>query len=233
LHHVFGAYRDSVKTYASGGLWLSDSIDTMKGEAEDFVAQGFQSVKIRVGSENPEDDVKRVSAIRETIGDEIELLADANQALYPKQAIKLCKLLEPFNLGWLEEPVPAYDLDGHAQVTARTDTPIASGETEYTRYGMQAMLEKKACDILMPDLQRIGGLTEMRRVAAFAQANNTPISTHIFTEQSLCIAGSTPNCISVEHMPWFQPLFREDMVLRDGELQIPSRNGTGFSFKHH
>ena len=106
----------------------------------------------------------------------------------------------------------------------------ASGETEYTRFAMRDMLEQRACDILMPDLQRAGGLTEMRRIAALAHAYNTPISTHIFTEQSLCIAGSSANCMSVEHMPWVSQLFNETMELEDGELIIPQRPGTGFTF---
>jgi L-alanine-DL-glutamate epimerase-like enolase superfamily enzyme len=82
----------------------------------------------------------------------------------------------------------------------------------------------------MPDLQRIGGLSEMRRVAALAEAYNMPISTHIFTEHSLSIAGSAANCISVEHMPWYAPLFNEQMVIEDGMITIPSRPGCGFTF---
>ena len=92
------------------------------------------------------------------------------------------------------------------------------------------MIDAKACDILMPDLQRIGGLTEMRKVAAIAASVDMPISTHIFTEHSLSIAGSSPNCISVEHMPWYAPLFNETMELEAGELIIPERVGTGFTF---
>ena len=82
----------------------------------------------------------------------------------------------------------------------------------------------------MPDLQRIGGLSEMRKVAHLASAHHMDISTHIFTEQSLCIAGSASNCISVEHMPWFSSLFNEEIELKNGELLIPQRAGTGFTF---
>ena len=107
---------------------------------------------------------------------------------------------------------------------------VASGETEYTRYGMRDMLDAGAADILMPDLQRIGGLTEFRRVAALAAAYDVPISSHIFTEQSLCIAGSAPNCIYLEHMPWFQGLYRERMQLVDGRMAMPEGPGLGFTF---
>ncbi len=230
LHRLFGACRTRIKTYASGGLWLSHSVDELVEEAEQFVEQGFTSMKIRLGKPDWRDDVARVKAVRDTIGANIELLGDANQGLTVKQALKLGRALEAFELGWLEEPVGAQDLHGHAEVRARLDIPIASGETEYTRYGMRAMLEARACDVLMPDLQRMGGLTEFRKVAALAASFDMPISTHIFTEQSLSIAGSAPNCISVEHMPWFAPLFNESMELVDGELLIPERPGTGFTF---
>ena len=139
-------------------------------------------------------------------------------------------MLIQFDLGWFEEPVLYHDLTGCAEVRAALDTPIAAGETEYTRYGMRDMLDAGAVDVLMPDLQRIGGLSEMRRVAALAAACDVPISTHIFTEYSLCIAGAEANCISVEHMPWNAPLFQEVMDIDAGEIAIPQRPGHGFSF---
>ncbi|WP_420549659.1 mandelate racemase/muconate lactonizing enzyme family protein [Curvivirga sp.] len=231
LHHIFGACRDKIKTYASGGLWMSQSIDELQQEANEFLDQGFRAMKIRVGHQDITKDVERVRAVRDAVGDEIELMVDANQSFNPKHAIRLGRKLEEFNLVWFEEPVPAYDLDGHAEVRLALDTPIASGETDYTKYGMKDYIDKKACDVLMPDLQRIGGLTEMRKTAAMAEAANMPISTHIFTEQSLSIAGSAPNCISVEHMPWFCPLFNEEMVIKDGLVEIPNRPGTGFTFR--
>ena len=231
LHRLWGACRTRIRTYASGGLWLSQSIDELTTEAQQFIDQGFLAMKIRVGKAHWREDVERVKAVREAIGADIELLADANQALTPKQAIKLGRELEEFELGWLEEPVAAHNLTGHAEVRSRLDTPIASGETVYTRYGIKVMIEANACDILMPDLQRMGGLTEMRKAAALAASYDLPVSTHIFTEQSLCFAGSVPNCCSVEHMPWFAGLFNESMVLEDGELVIPERAGTGFSFR--
>lgn len=230
LHHIFGACRDSIPTYASSGLWLSYTLDELQVEASEFLSQGFTAMKIRLGSKKTANDIARVKAVREVVGKEVGLLVDLNQGLDPKSAIRLGRQLEEFNLIWIEEPVAAYDLEGHARITAALDTSIASGETEYTRFGMQAMIAKKACDILMPDLQRIGGFTEMRRVAALASANNLPISTHFFPEQSLCIAGSSSNCMSVEHIDWFSDLFVEDMVIEKGEILIPDRSGIGFTF---
>ncbi len=230
LHKLWGACRSDVPTYASSGLWLSDPIDSLTQQAADFVAQGFTAMKVRIGSDRAKDDVERVRAVREVIGAEIGLLADANQRFTPKEAIRRGRLLEEFELEWFEEPVPAYDLAGHARVRDALDVPIASGETEYTRYGMQSMIQAGAADVLMPDLQRIGGFSEFRKASATAASNNLPVSSHIFTEQSLCLAGSLHNCVSVEHMDWFSPLFQEPMVLADGRLQVPDRPGHGFTF---
>jgi L-alanine-DL-glutamate epimerase-like enolase superfamily enzyme len=230
LYEIFGACRDRVKTYASGGLWLSLPLGELAAEAASFVEQGFRAMKVRVGGPNADQDVERVRIVRDAIGPEIELMADANQGLTPSQAIDLGRRLEEFGLVWFEEPVPCYDLAGHAEVRAALDVPIASGESEYTRYGMGAMIDAGACDILMPDLQSIGGLSEYRRAAALAAAHNIPISTHIFTEHSLSIGGSSANCMSVEHMPWFTSLFHEEMEMVDGMLLMPDRPGLGFTF---
>nr|WP_320136629.1 mandelate racemase/muconate lactonizing enzyme family protein [uncultured Amphritea sp.] len=230
LYQLFGACRDKAKVYASSGLWLSATIDELIEEAHCFIDQGFRSMKLRLGKENPREDVARAKALREAVGDEIEILTDANQSLTVRQAISLGRQLEDLNIGWLEEPVPAHDLAGHARILQAINIPLASGETDYTRFGMKNILDSGAVDILMPDLQRIGGLSEFRKSAALASAYNTPISTHIFTEQSLSIAGSAVNCISVEHVDWFAPLYKEKVQIEDGFILMPQAPGLGFSF---
>lgn len=233
LHKMFGACRETVPAYASSGLWLSLTIDELVREAQAFVDSGFVAMKMRVGSPRIADDVERVRAVREAIGPDVGLLIDANQAFSAKHAIALARRLEGdagFDIEWFEEPVATHDRTGSAEVRAATEIPIATGETEYTRYGMLDLLNARACDVLMPDLQRIGGYTEFGKAAALAAAYDTPISTHFFTEHSLAIAGSSYNCISVEHIDWFAPLFNEELELRNGELVIPDRPGTGFTF---
>ena len=230
LHHVFGACRDTVPAYASGGLWHSLDRTELVEEAKGFVAQGFRAMKIRVGKPDIAEDVARVEAVRAGVGDAIALMADANQGLDVDHAIRLGRALAPFDLTWFEEPVPAYDLDGHARIAAALDTPLASGETVYTGRGIKAMIEARAADILMPDLQRIGGPSEFRRAAALAAAAGLPVSPHVFTEQSLSLAGALDNVCYVEHMPWFQPLYTERLELIEGELLIPDRPGLGFTF---
>lgn len=230
LHHLFGTCRSEVDTYASSGLWLSMDIDELVAESAAFVEQGFRAMKLRIGSERAEDDIARVRAVREAIGNDVGLLVDANQKFTPKDAIRLGRDLEEFGLIWFEEPVAAGDRSGHAEVRSALDIPIASGETVYTRFGIQALIDARAADVLMPDLQRIGGYTEFRRAAATAAAHHLPVSSHFFTEHSLAVAGSLPNCVSVEHVDWFADLFDEVVELCDGRLVVPDRPGTGFTF---
>ncbi len=231
LHRLWGSCRVTIPTYASSGLWLTQSIDELVEEAQSFVDRGFRAMKIRLGSPKPVDDVARVQAVREAIGPDIALHADANQKFDPKTAIRLGRLLEPFDLVWFEEPVVTHDRVGSADVRAALDVPIATGETEYTRYGIRDLVEARAADLLMPDLQRMGGYSEFRVAAAYAATHDIAISTHIFTEHSLALAGAVPGCVSVEHMDWFAPLFVEELELtQHGHLAIPDRPGAGFTF---
>jgi L-alanine-DL-glutamate epimerase-like enolase superfamily enzyme len=157
-------------------------------------------------------------------------MADANQGLTESGAIRLGRMLEEFDLTWFEEPLPAWDLEGVARVAAALDTPIASGETEYTRYGFRRMLELRSADILMPDLQRVGGVTEFMRVAHLAAAYDVPVSSHLFSEMSVQVLGAVSNALYLEYMPWFSPLYNEALEFRDGKALVPERPGWGFTF---
>ncbi len=230
LHRLIGACRTAVPTYASGGLWLGASIDELVAEAKAFVRAGFRALKMRLGKPRLEEDVERVGAVRAAIGPDIALMADANQGFTVEHAICLGRRLEQFALTWFEEPVAAYDLDGSARVAAALDTPIASGETEYARYGFRDMLRARAADVLMPDLGRVGGVSEFLKVANMADAVDLPVSSHIYTEQSLTLMAALGNGTYLEHMPWFSGLFREQLELREGMVPVPERPGFGFTF---
>jgi L-alanine-DL-glutamate epimerase-like enolase superfamily enzyme len=231
LHKLFGACRNTVDTYASSGLWLNAPLSDIAAEAAAFIEQGFTAVKLRIGSDHVTADVERVRVVRSAIGPDARLLVDANQRFTPKDAIRLGRKLDPFDITWLEEPVAVHDLRGCAEVRAALDIPIAAGETEYTSRGIKHVLDARAADVVMPDLQRIGGYTEFRRASTLAAADDLPVSSHFFTEYSLCVAAATPNCVSVEHVDWFAPLFNESVELAEGKLTVPDRPGTGFTFR--
>lgn len=231
LYKLFGACRDRVPVYASAGLWLSSDIAELRSEAAGFVRQGFKAMKMRLGSPRWQDDVARVEAVRDVIGPDFTLMADANQSLSAIAALRLARALEPCRLAWFEEPMPTWCHKETAALALALDTPIANGETEYTRYGVRTMVEAGAADILMPDLQRMGGYTEMRKAMAYLATLDIPVAPHIFTEHSLHLVASSPNAIYAEHMPWFEPLFQERMTLgSDGLVDLPQGPGVGFRF---
>ena len=230
VHRLLGSCREAVPAYHSGGLWLSRSQDDLVAEAKKFLDQGIRAMKMRLGKPRWQEDVARAEALRDAVGPDARLMADANQGFDAAHALRLGRALEAVGLDWFEEPVPAYDVAGHAALAAALDTPIATGETEYTRYGFRPLIEQKAADVLMPDLGRVGGITEFVRVAHMAQAWDLPVSPHVYPEPSLQLCGALQNCGMLEYMPWSAPLFAERIEFEDGQALVPDRPGLGFSF---
>jgi L-alanine-DL-glutamate epimerase-like enolase superfamily enzyme len=229
--HLIGACRTAVPTYASGGLWLGSSIDELQAQARSFVDRGFRAMKTRVGPTDPERMVARVAAVREAIGPDIALMVDANQQMSVKQAIRIGRMMEGLNLTWFEEPVICHDHEGEAEIRAALDTPIASGETVYTHRGVLALLQAGSTDVMMPDLQRMGGATEFLKAGHLCEAFHIPCSSHLFAEMSLPLVASLPGGSYLEYMPWFEPIYRERIELNaDGHAIVPDRPGWGFSF---
>ncbi len=227
---LWGGYAEKLPAYASQGLWADQGPDPLAREAASYKAAGWRAMKMRTGRPVIADDVRAVQAVREAIGDDVALMADCSRALTVPHAIRLGRELAPFNLTWLEEPLPAHDIEGIAQVAAALDTPIAIGENDYTRYGFRRVIQAKAADVLMMDLARVGGLSEMRKVAALARAHDLPVSNHIFTEHSLAACGTFSNLNYVEYIDWFEELFTEPARMQDGYLQVPQGSGLGFTF---
>ncbi len=232
LYQVFGGgARERIPVYASGGLWLSSGPEALATEAAGFVGAGYRALKLRIGSPTVAADVARVEAVRAAIGAEIQLMVDANQGLTVAHAIELGRELDRFELAWFEEPVPTWDHRGSAEVAAAIQTPIASGETEYLWLGLRHMVEHKSAAYLMPDLQRMGGFTEFRKVIAHLDAAGLPFTPHLFTEQSLHLMAAGASDLPAEHMPWFGALYREKLVLdADGMMAVPQAPGIGFTF---
>lgn len=229
--HLIGACRAAVPTYASGGLWLGSSIDELQKEAAGFVAQGYRAMKTRVGPGDPRAMVARVRAVREAVGPDIALMVDANQQMNRKQAIRIGRMLEEIGLTWFEEPLICHDHEGEARLSAELDTPIASGETVYTHRGILAMLEARSADVLMPDLQRMGGPSEFLKAGHLCEAYHIPCSSHLFPEQTLGLLAALPGGYYLEYMPWFEPIYRERIALdANGHAIVPDRPGFGFTF---
>lgn len=228
---LIGVCARAVPAYHSGGLWVSRTIDELQREAADFVAQGWRAMKMRLGKPTAKEDAARVRAVREAIGPDIALMVDSNQQLDVPRAIRLGRMLEEFNLAWFEEPIPYSDHAGEAEIAAALVTPIASGETEYTSRGMHDMLKLKSVDVLMPDLQRMGGPTEFLKASRIAEGYNVPVSSHLFPEMNLPLLAAIPNAYYLEYMPWCEPAYKERIALdKQGRAIVPVAPGWGFSF---
>jgi L-alanine-DL-glutamate epimerase-like enolase superfamily enzyme len=229
IHRLIGTARQSVPAYASGGLWLNQTIPQIVAQAQAFMAQGFTAMKLRLAGK-AELDLPRLAALRKAVGETVSIMVDANQAMVVKDAILLAHAMEEYEIAWFEEPLPAHDLDRLAEMRSAVSMPIAAGENEYTRYGFRRMIETQAADVLMPDLQRVGGVSEFIKVAALAAAYDLPVSSHLFPEQSVHLMASMPNATLLEHLDWFAPLYNERLDLRDGFVFAPDRPGWGFTF---
>jgi L-rhamnonate dehydratase len=180
-----GKTRDRVEVYASS-LFANRDLETLAAEARAYKDQGYRFMKMRFGYtavDGPagmKKNVERVKTVVDAIGDEIPLAGEAAQGWDVPYAIAMIRMLEAegLNLAWVEEPVISDDIDGLAQIRAAVRTPISSGEHEFTRYGFRDLIAKKAVDILQPDISRIGGITEARRVWAMASAYELPTIPH-------------------------------------------------------
>jgi L-alanine-DL-glutamate epimerase-like enolase superfamily enzyme len=227
LFRFLGGDRTHVPTYASEGLWVDYSIDALVAEAQAFLAQGHRAMKMRVGRGDWHRDVERARRLREAVGSDVRLLADVNQGWDESTAIRAGRELEALDFFWLEEPVPYEDLEGCARVSAALTMRIATGESDYGSAAMKRHLDMRAADVLMPDLQRMGGITEYRRAAELCRAAHQPVSSHLFMEASCHVLAAAPNALILEHMDWWQALFTEPLVLVDGAVVVPERPGLG------
>lgn len=230
---LLGACHTALPVYHSSELWVSHSIDALQNAAAAHLENGFRAMKMRLKCDpaDPAADVARVRAIRDVIGPDVPLMADANQKLGEAQAIRLGRMLEEFELTWFEEPVAAHDHAAEARIAAALDTPIASGESVFGSRGVIEMLRLRSVDVLMPDLLRMGGPTEFMKAATLAEAHGTPVSNHTYPEMSIGLLAAIPNVNFLEYMPWVSPIYREKIELdAQGRAVVPDRPGFGFSF---
>lgn len=231
VSRLVGLCRERVPVYRSNGLRLSASLDDLQQEARGYLDQGFRAMKMSLGMPNARDDVARVKAVRDVVGPDVALMADCNQQFSAAEAIRRGRSLDEYRLAWIEEPVSAQDHAGEAAVAAALDTPVASGENAYTRLDVMEMLRHRSADILMPDLQRMGGPTELLKVAHIADGFNVPITPHLFSEMTLPLSGAISNAVYAEYVVWFEALYGRGVELDgDGKAAVPEAPGWGASF---
>jgi L-alanine-DL-glutamate epimerase-like enolase superfamily enzyme len=230
LHRLLGTRRAVVPAYASDGCWLQEDPAKVAEEAAGFAAAGFGTVKLRFGRRDTARDLATLDAVRRAVGDSVQLYVDVNQGWGREQARHYGRKLADYNVGWLEEPLAAEDVAGLAALRAELATPITAGENAYGTDGIRALLESGAVATLMPDLQRIGGVTGWVTVGALAEAWRVPITSHLFPEISVHLLASSCTAGQLEWVTWATPLLEEPLTVRDGAVAVPERPGLGIAF---
>lgn len=230
-----GACRDHMPAYASGG-WAS--VDAIGAQVRGYVERGFQAVKMRVGvmDGTVATSVARVRAAREALGPTIGIAVDAHGTFSVPEAKQFCRGTEDLGLMWFEEPIAADDRRGTAEVRATTSTPIAAGESEFTRFDFRDLIEVRAVDVLQPDLAICGGLTEGLRIAALASAHQLALAPHIWGSALSFMAGlhlafASPAATILEFSlganPLLHELISETIICENGMIAAPDRPGLG------
>lgn len=230
LATMLGAGPRKVRVYNSCGLGLKDTA-ALADEAEELLDRGrFAGVKVRLGYPTLAEDVAAVHAVRERIGEAVPLMADYNQALSVAEAMRRGLALDGLGLEWIEEPIRHDDYRGCAELARALATPIQIGENFSGPFAMDAALDAGACDYVMPDLERIGGVTGWQRAAGIAAGRGIEMSSHLFPEVSAHLLAATPTAHWLEYMDWAETLLEQPLELRDGHAIVPDRPGAGLSW---
>ncbi|YCK82006.1 mandelate racemase/muconate lactonizing enzyme family protein [Arthrobacter sp. D3-18] len=227
LAKLLGSYRDSVQTYNTSGGFLNASLDEVKERATRSIDEGIGGIKIKVGLPDSKEDLRRVTGVREHIGWDVPLMVDANQQWDRATALRMGRQLEEFNLIWIEEPLDAYDFEGHAHLAQVLDTPIATGEMLASVAEHKGLIDANSCDIIQPDAPRVGGITQFLRLAALADERGLGLAPHFAMEIHLHLAAAYPREPWVEHFDWLDLLFEERLETKNGRMIVPDRPGLG------
>jgi mandelate racemase len=227
---LLGGTVGPVKSYNSNGLWLRQP-EAVADEALELRDEGgFAALKLRLGRERAADDIATLDAVRKAVGDGVDLMVDFNQGLNLAEALRRCHMIDNDDLAWIEEPIVYDNLDGYAQLASELKTPIQIGENFYGPREMHKALQKKACDLVMPDFMRIGGVTGWMRAAAIAGAAGIPVSTHLYPEVAAHVMRVTETAHWLEWQDWADPVLQVSYAIKDGQLHIPDVPGVGLEW---
>ncbi|TCL02089.1 L-talarate/galactarate dehydratase [Sodalis ligni] len=229
LAKLLGAHRDEVRCYNTSGGYLQASIDEMLDKSSQSLARGIGGVKMKVGHPDRKVDLQRVDAVRKHLGDNVPLMVDANQQWDRTTALRMGRVLEQYNLQWIEEPLDAYDVEGHRALSAQLDTPIGTGEMLTSVNEVADYIQKGAIDLVMHDAPRVGGITPFLKVAQMAENHGLMMAPHFVMEIHLHLAAAYAHETWVEHFEWLEPVFNERLEIRNGHMIVPTRPGLGFT----
>jgi mandelate racemase len=227
---LLGGSVGPVKAYNSNGLWLHEPAKLAAEAIELREEGGFAGLKLRLGRQRLGDDLAALEAVRKSVGADMELMVDFNQGLHLGEALRRCHAIDHAGLAWIEEPIVYDNLDGYRQLAAELETPVQIGENFYGPRDMHAALQHKACDFVMPDFMRIGGVTGWLRAAAIAGAAGMPMSTHLYPEVAAHVMRVTETAHWLEWQDWADPILQKPYAIKDSLLHIPEVPGLGLEW---
>jgi mandelate racemase len=230
LATLLGGRPGTIPAYNSSGLGLMDA-EAAADEAEKLLAGGFRSVKLRLGHPTLEEDLAVTRAVRRRLPDGIELPVDYNQALSVAEAIRRGRALEAEGIAWLEEPIRHDDYAGCAAVARALSVPVQIGENFNGPEAMVEALAARACDHVMPDVARIGGVTGWIQSAGVAAAHGIEMSSHLHPEISVHLLAAAPTRHWLEYVDWADPVLEEPLRIEGGSARIPDRPGLGLAWR--
>lgn len=232
LYKLVGGTRTQIPLYVGGG-WLGLSDSELCAEAVSCVEKGYKAYKFKVSSGDNERFAKRVAKVRKSVGDDIELMVDANQGFKLEDAIDMSKRLADSNISWFEEPLYAYDIDGYIALHKESGVRIASGESVYLCREQKPFVDSGAIDVIMPDLARTSGPTVFMRVADMAEEKGIPVSPHWFTEISAHLVSRCKYPCVIEYVEdMWDDIFVDGPKIRDGIMYLADSIGTGISLDY-
>jgi L-talarate/galactarate dehydratase len=229
LAKLLGAHRDAVQCYNTSGGFLSSPLPEVLRNVEALLERGIGGIKIKVGQPDPMVDFERVQAVHRLIDGRAHLMVDANQQWDRVTAQRFGRLVEPLNLMWIEEPLDAYDAEGHAALAALLDTPIATGEMLTSVAEHAELIRHRSVDFIQPDAPRVGGITQMLKIMALADQARLRMAPHFAMEIHLHLSAAYPHEPWVEHFEWLEPLFEERLRIEAGRMHVPARPGLGIT----
>ena len=229
LATLIGSSPKRIPAYNSCGLGLMAPRE-VADEAEKLLARGFRAIKLRLGYPTLEDDLAALHAVKKRVGSEIAVMVDYNQALSLAQALERGRALDQQGIYWLEEPIRHDDYAGNATLVRELKTPIQIGENFSESAAMAMALAAGAADYVMPDLERIGGVTGWLRAAALAATHRIEMSSHLFPEVSAHLLAATPTAHFLEYMDWADKILAEPLKIVDGFAVVPQRPGNGLAW---
>ncbi len=230
LARLLGSAPKRIRAYNSCGLGLMASPAQVAEEAERLLAGGFRAIKLRLGYPTLAEDLAALHAVKQRVGAAVAVMVDYNQALGLAEARARGCALDREGIYWLEEPIRHDDYAGNAELARELNTPLQLGENFSETSAMARALEADACDYVMPDLERIGGVTGWQRAAALAATHRVEMSSHLYPEISVHLLAATPTGHFLEYMDWADKVVTEPLRISDGFAIVPARPGNGLAW---